>query len=194
VKIETDHIVQRADGGSDDIENAIPVCFDCHADIHTYNDQHPKGRKFTPHELRLHKEKWLAICAASKDRPVVHPVATEPGSLQGLLDEIEYNIYAAQQGAKGKLGCRIRDEQFTKALAAGKISFLLPETRASIFSAYIQGDRANAMGNAETLKKSGGVSAATVSGSARTMPSSAFKECCSEMQRAKFNLLQFLDS
>jgi hypothetical protein len=56
VKIETDHIEQAAEGDSDKIENAIPVCFECHAEIHSYNDKHPRGRKFTPDELRHHKE------------------------------------------------------------------------------------------------------------------------------------------
>ena len=31
--METDHIVQAADGGLDTIDNAIPVCFECHAEI-----------------------------------------------------------------------------------------------------------------------------------------------------------------
>ena len=50
VKIETDHIIPAADGGTDEIGNAIPVCFECHAEIHSYNDQHPRGRKFLEKE------------------------------------------------------------------------------------------------------------------------------------------------
>ncbi len=41
VKIELDHIKPRADGGEDDIDNAIAVCFECHAEIYLYNDRHP---------------------------------------------------------------------------------------------------------------------------------------------------------
>jgi hypothetical protein len=48
VKIETDHIVTKADGGPDTMDNAIPVCFEYHAEIHSYNDKHPRGRKFRP--------------------------------------------------------------------------------------------------------------------------------------------------
>jgi len=62
VKIETDHIVPAADGGGNDIENAIPVCLECHAEIHCYNGKHPRGRKFTPDELQAHKKQWLTIC------------------------------------------------------------------------------------------------------------------------------------
>jgi 5-methylcytosine-specific restriction endonuclease McrA len=57
VKIETDHIVPSDEGGGDEIQNAIPVCFECHAEIHSYNDRHPRGRKFQPNELRGHKER-----------------------------------------------------------------------------------------------------------------------------------------
>src|SRR5215470_15159070 len=61
-KIETDHIVPAAESNDHTIENAIPVCFDCHAEIHAYNPMHPRGLKFTPGELRMHKAQWLEIC------------------------------------------------------------------------------------------------------------------------------------
>jgi hypothetical protein len=32
------------------------VCFECHPEIHSYNDKHPRGRKFLPEELQLHKK------------------------------------------------------------------------------------------------------------------------------------------
>src|SRR6266487_3991474 len=68
VKIELDHMLPRADDGSSEIGNAVPVCFECHAEIHSYNDKHPRGRKFLPDELWAHKEQWLEIC---KNRPEV---------------------------------------------------------------------------------------------------------------------------
>lgn len=47
--IEIHHIESHEDNSED---NAIPVCFDCHAMIGHYNSQHPKGKKYTPTELR----------------------------------------------------------------------------------------------------------------------------------------------
>jgi hypothetical protein len=47
-KMELDHIEPRAEDGSDDIDNAIPVCFECHTGIHLYNNDHPHGRKYRP--------------------------------------------------------------------------------------------------------------------------------------------------
>lgn len=87
-KIEIDHIVQQADEGPDTYENAIPVCFECHADIHSYNLNHPRGRKFQPDELRAHRDQWLSIC---KEHPEIFRSGSvaraEVGPLQSLIDE-----------------------------------------------------------------------------------------------------------
>lgn len=61
-KMEIHHIIPKSEGGEDTEENGIPLCFDCHAEVEAYNPQHPKGRRFTPPELRKHKEQWFAIC------------------------------------------------------------------------------------------------------------------------------------
>ena len=62
IKIETDHIISKDDGGCDDIENAIPLCFECHAEVHLYNIRHRRGRKYTSNKLQRHKEQWINIC------------------------------------------------------------------------------------------------------------------------------------
>ncbi|MCH7886137.1 MAG: HNH endonuclease [Planctomycetes bacterium] len=46
VNIEVHHIVPEVDGGDDDIENAIPLCFDCHCDVGGYCNKHPIGNKY----------------------------------------------------------------------------------------------------------------------------------------------------
>lgn len=56
-KIELHHIKQVADGGEDTADNCIPLCFDCHADVKSYNPHHPKGRRFTEKELKGHRDK-----------------------------------------------------------------------------------------------------------------------------------------
>jgi len=61
IKIELHHIQPNEDGGDDSIENAIPLCFECHAEVQLYNDAHPRGRKFHPDELQDHKGQWLRI-------------------------------------------------------------------------------------------------------------------------------------
>ena len=57
VRLEVHHIVPTSDGGTDDYDNAIALCFDCHADVGHYNPHHPRGNRFTPTELREHRRR-----------------------------------------------------------------------------------------------------------------------------------------
>ncbi len=56
VNIEVNHIVPEADGGPSDLDNAIPVCMDCHSNIGYYNNSHPKGNKYKVEELKTRRE------------------------------------------------------------------------------------------------------------------------------------------
>ena len=57
VDIELAHIDQNIIGREiNEIDNAIPLCYDCHAKIGHYNDKHPKGNKYKPKELRSRRE------------------------------------------------------------------------------------------------------------------------------------------
>lgn len=58
LKIEIHHIKPRADEGTDTFENAIPLCFDCHADMRTYDSKHPKGTKYSESELIRARNVW----------------------------------------------------------------------------------------------------------------------------------------
>ncbi|MBN1933067.1 MAG: HNH endonuclease [Anaerolineae bacterium] len=58
LKIELHHIIQEADGGDNTYDNCIPLCFDCHAEVQSYNPRHPKGRKYTVEELKGHRDRW----------------------------------------------------------------------------------------------------------------------------------------
>ena len=143
VKIETDHIKPMAQGGEDSIENAIPVCFECHAEIHSYNDMHPRGRKFLPEELRLHRDQWLKVCA---DRPDVLLSATrtsDVGPLQALIDELEFNAKVAAKADSMDQGCTFHDRQFLRAIHEGSIAILREEIKDAVTEAYVTMGAAN---------------------------------------------------
>jgi len=76
VKVEVHHIVPKEQGGEDVYENAIALCFDCHSDAGHYYAKHPKGTKFSPSELRRHKEEWFKIVKANnipqKEECLIH--------------------------------------------------------------------------------------------------------------------------
>ena len=52
------HIVQEALTGANTIENAICLCQRCHTEAGHYNDSHPLGTKYSPQELRMHRDAW----------------------------------------------------------------------------------------------------------------------------------------
>ncbi|MFN0149616.1 MAG: HNH endonuclease [bacterium] len=143
VKIETDHIVPSGERGSDDIENAIPVCFECHAEIHSYNDKHPRGRKFTADELRAHKEQWLRLVTERPEILLAPSRAADVGPLQALIDELEFNEQVGWQPDAKVQGCPFRDEQFGRAIREGAISTLDDNLKKQILSAYVAIGRAN---------------------------------------------------
>lgn len=64
-KIEVHHIRLKANDGDNTFENAIPLCFDCHADMTSYDHKHPKGSKYTENELKQHRENWFKKVAGN---------------------------------------------------------------------------------------------------------------------------------
>ena len=66
IKIECHHVIQEANSGANVLENCIPLCFDCHADMLAYDDKHPKGTKYRPAELKLHRDRWVAKVATAR--------------------------------------------------------------------------------------------------------------------------------
>jgi hypothetical protein len=56
VNIEVHHLVPESEGGSKDIDNAIPLCFDCHSRVMQYNERHPRGTKYKVDELKVRRD------------------------------------------------------------------------------------------------------------------------------------------
>ncbi|MHA2112318.1 MAG: hypothetical protein ACW98W_12620 [Candidatus Hodarchaeales archaeon] len=52
----TDIEIAHIERGNDDLDNAIPLCYYCHATIGRYNDEHPRGNKFRSSELKARRE------------------------------------------------------------------------------------------------------------------------------------------
>jgi len=139
VKMELDHMDPKGEGGSDNIENAIPVCFECHAEIHSYNPKHPRGRKFRSAELRKHKAQWLKVCEEKPEVFASIPRDSDVGPLQALIDELDFNIAVTRtQGVRGRLGASFLDEQFRAAMAKGVVSVLNDDLREAIIEVYVE--------------------------------------------------------
>jgi len=140
-KIETHHIKQKVDGGKDDIKNAIPLCFECHAEVTLYNPKHPKGRKYTKGELLEHKEQWLKLCKNHPEILVNNPTNKDIGSLEGMVLELELNLKIAKL-ANGafpwdRIGNSLRTLQYERAMAEGTVMLLSSELKGKINDVYL---------------------------------------------------------
>ena len=58
--LQAHHIVERSQGGADDEDNLIVTCLTCHVDVHS---RVPFARRFTPEELKGHREALIGIVA-----------------------------------------------------------------------------------------------------------------------------------
>lgn len=139
VKMETHHIIP----GDDKIENAIPVCLECHAEIGSYNVNHRIGRKFTTKELKQHKNQWLKICQDHPEILVKSYMRSDVGPLNALLNELEFNAVVAQNKDLDIIGCYFQNTQFKKAVQLGSISILRDELKTAINKVYVSMGRAN---------------------------------------------------
>lgn len=84
VGIEVAHL----DPKSSEIDNAMPLCFDCHAAIGHYNRRHPRGRKYSIRELKARRdqvyEEWT--------RHLVPPVSYKLTQAKTILPDVGFVI------------------------------------------------------------------------------------------------------
>jgi hypothetical protein len=90
VRIECHHIVPDSEGGESTLENCIPLCFNCHADVGHYNPKHPKGTKYSSSELRAHRDRWFEVMAeiAVQDAASRDPGRPAPEAFEGQRVEL----------------------------------------------------------------------------------------------------------
>lgn len=76
--IEVHHIIPEAEGGGNDWDNAIPLCYDCHGIVGHYNKNHPKGNKIKEEELKLRRNQVFDEFTRHLI-PLIHYKITEKG-------------------------------------------------------------------------------------------------------------------
>ena len=141
--MEIDHIQPSATGGGDTMDNAIPLCFECHAEVHMYNPRHPKGRRFRPSVLKMHRDQWLEMCQTGLVSFEQTGERYDVGPLEAMIDELEFNASVAAHSDPVEIGSSLADDQFLRATQAGCLSAMNADLRATIFDAYRLARRAN---------------------------------------------------
>ena len=133
LKLELHHIV---DAQNNDIDNAIPLCFECHAEVALYNPKHPKGRKYTADELKQHRDQWVELCKTSAAFLASVPMIVDVGPLEGLMNELEFNRPLTNVSASDDLGPLFETRQFDRCLLEGVFILIEEEVKNSLFSLY----------------------------------------------------------
>jgi hypothetical protein len=127
------HIVPESEGGSGDYDNGIPVCLDCHAEIESKSNM---GRRFTPGELKMHRDRWMVTV---RDHPDVlvrsAQTLTETGPLEALFSEMEFNRTAIL-GGKDDPYPPLTVKQFERAIGTNALAALDEVTRDEIQRTY----------------------------------------------------------
>lgn len=60
-RVQVHHIVSRYQGGSDDIDNGIPLCPNCHDEVHTGYAPGRTTRTYSAAELEQHRERAIGL-------------------------------------------------------------------------------------------------------------------------------------
>lgn len=96
-----------------------------------YNIEHPRGRKYTSEELKMHKEKWIELCQKSPQLFVHAPKYSDSGPLYGLITELEFN-----QRCSKLFESRFETSQFQRAMTNGILSLVNEELHDMIMDTY----------------------------------------------------------
>lgn len=91
LKIEIHHIKPKAEGGPDTLENAIPLCFNCHADMRTYDAKHPKGTKYSEAELIRFRDLWYEKIKNSGGVQSISTAETDKIIYNKILEILPWN-------------------------------------------------------------------------------------------------------
>ncbi|MBU2523824.1 HNH endonuclease [Patescibacteria group bacterium] len=156
--IEAHHIEMKKNGGKNTIENAISLCFDCHAEAGFSNKDHPKGNMYGEGELKKHKLYWENFCMKNPGKISCANLERKENVIDNFLVEIELNkrmINSCLQrekdrpASKSNLMGKCVDRCFDKLLAAGLLNILPEIIRINILDTYNLFRRINSL--CETL-------------------------------------------
>jgi len=152
VKIEVHHIIPESISHDNSIDNAITLCFDCHSDVGHYNKSHPKGNKYSPKELKAHRDRlWLLVKEGKIfndkpldlqyiefikkvfDRPAFNTPFAQEGRMENFNKAINDTILAINTGL-----LRTRDNQIIQDIGFGKSLLVFDEWRTKMQEIEIQ--------------------------------------------------------
>ena len=118
-KMEIHHIIPRSDGGSDDEDNAIPLCYDCHSDVHSNAGAHPKDKRYPPSELKAHRDAWFKRFAGIDLDALITFFDTRREEIEAknMADTLAYQAEKLLRDNKDKIPAELNTEAEAKIAA-----------------------------------------------------------------------------
>jgi hypothetical protein len=133
VNIEAAHIIDEKKGGSNEFDNGIPACFDCHQKIGSYNDDHPKGNKFREAELKARRDRVYRLVDSGAIYAQIIAQRVHPLDIEARDFELES---AAQPPAASSEAVRflsiLQTSSGSKQATAHKLALLNSQDRAYV--------------------------------------------------------------
>jgi hypothetical protein len=92
--LEVHHIIPLENKGTNHVDNAIPLCYNCHGNVMKYNPRHPRGNKYRVDELKSRRDQVYE----EQTRHLVPPVHFEitqltPKGMIRKLPNAGFNIF-----------------------------------------------------------------------------------------------------
>jgi hypothetical protein len=115
--IEVHHIVPESADGTNDLDNAIPLCFDCHGRVHQYDAACSIGTKYKPDELRARRDQVYEEFTRQLVPPVHYELTQAvPGPRPRQLPDVGFLIVHLGDSLPVKVRVCIESEQPEKPL------------------------------------------------------------------------------
>jgi hypothetical protein len=85
-RVQVHHIEPREEGGSNEINNAIPLCPNCHDEVHKKPRSGRTTRSYTPEELKSHRAQAIARHSGQTSEVLVLQVAEQAAETLGIKE------------------------------------------------------------------------------------------------------------
>jgi HNH endonuclease len=92
VDIEVAHIDEKKKPRSSHIDNAIPLCYDCHGKIGRYNSEHPLGNKYRKEELKARRDQIYDFYTRHLVPPIDYGPSQQLANGQRKLPDVGFTI------------------------------------------------------------------------------------------------------
>jgi hypothetical protein len=110
--IAVHHIVPESADGANDLDNAIPLCFDCHGRVHQYDPACSVGTKYKPDELKARRDQVYEEFTRQLVPPIHYELTqTRPGQKPRDLPDVGFLIAHLGDSLPVKVRVRIESDQ-----------------------------------------------------------------------------------